>query len=331
MDKHLKIVLVAGFCAAFAVGGVLVTFTAQGASNLSDAASLSQNNNFTGLQNKFPKGIFIGEQGSGGVTYFNGSIVNATTDEAGNDNPVTFGDNVRIDGMITRGADASSPVWIGSGLKIDGDVEGLGISDVDGLQDDLDGKADASHNHDGRYYTESESNARYYTQNQVGDNFVGKSSPSWDAQNGRVVIPGANFEPENTDTEETKVITAAAALELADKAEDTPSFYAGIQLPNGATVTGLTLNFYDNCADDTVSAQLRRGIVSTATDDAMTSLVYSDDQSGPGSNSTTDVNYATVDNDNYSYYIYAEFSDDDLGSDLRLVSVEVAYTFTEPY
>ncbi len=330
MDKHLKIVLVAGFCAAFAVGGVLVTFTAQGASNLSDAASLSQNNNFTGLQNKFPKGIFIGEQGSGGVTYFNGSIVNATTDEAGNDNPVTFGDNVRIDGMITRGADASSPVWIGSGLKIDGDVEGLGISDVDGLQDDLDGKADASHNHDGRYYTESESNSRYYTRTQVSNNFVGKSSPAWDAQSGRISLPGAAFMPENSDAYTVAEYNTASVLYL-DGGGAERKFFAPLQLPDGATITSITLDFWQNGISETITAKLRRTSFSGAggyTDAEVTSS----DQGATGASVTdTTIDNPTVSNDSYAYAIEADFSDDSKGVNLRLVGVEVTYTFTSPY
>lgn len=45
--------------------------------------------------------VYIGEQGIGGVTFFNGTIVNSTTND-GADNPVTFGDGVRIDGEIWR-------------------------------------------------------------------------------------------------------------------------------------------------------------------------------------------------------------------------------------
>ena len=52
-------------------------------------------------------GIFdsvrIGKQDVGGVTFFNGTIVNETTDASSNGNPVTFGDDVRIDGEIWRG------------------------------------------------------------------------------------------------------------------------------------------------------------------------------------------------------------------------------------
>lgn len=46
----------------------------------------------------------VGDQGTGGVTFFNGTIVNQTTTTAGADNPVAFGDNVRVDGTIFRGA-----------------------------------------------------------------------------------------------------------------------------------------------------------------------------------------------------------------------------------
>ena len=46
--------------------------------------------------------IRVGSQGVGGVTFFNGTIVNQTVTDTGDDIPVTFGDNVRIDGEIYR-------------------------------------------------------------------------------------------------------------------------------------------------------------------------------------------------------------------------------------
>lgn len=50
----------------------------------------------------------VGQQGIGGVTFFNGTIVNETTGAENSDVPVTFGDNVRIDGRIYRGATAGT-------------------------------------------------------------------------------------------------------------------------------------------------------------------------------------------------------------------------------
>ena len=46
--------------------------------------------------------LVVGAQGYGGVTYFNGSIINDTVDDDGNNIPVTFADDVRIDGELYR-------------------------------------------------------------------------------------------------------------------------------------------------------------------------------------------------------------------------------------
>lgn len=134
MNKYTKTIMVAGLCAAFAIGGAIMMSPTEAAKDLSDAASISLNNEFTGTINQFPS-IRIGKQGIGGVTFFNGTIVNTTTSETGADNPVTFGDDVRIDGKISRGEDAEKPVWIEGGLKIEGDVEGLSV-DTDDLSND---------------------------------------------------------------------------------------------------------------------------------------------------------------------------------------------------
>lgn len=69
--------------------------------------------------------LTVGAQGTGGVTFFNGTIVNNTT-TSGADNPVTFGDNVRIDGRIYRGATAGTsdtlPVIINDNLQVSGSL-----------------------------------------------------------------------------------------------------------------------------------------------------------------------------------------------------------------
>ena len=66
----------------------------------------------------------VGAQGVGGVTFFNGTIVNNTTDTDGGDNPVTFGDNVRIDGRVFRGEQAgigdTMPVLVNDNLEVAG-------------------------------------------------------------------------------------------------------------------------------------------------------------------------------------------------------------------
>jgi len=70
--------------------------------------------------------LTVGKQGTGGVTYFNGTIANITTGTGGADNPVTFGDNVRIDGRVYRGATAgttdSSPFIVNDNMEVAGSL-----------------------------------------------------------------------------------------------------------------------------------------------------------------------------------------------------------------
>lgn len=80
--------------------------------------------------------LVVGQQSVGGVTFFNGTIVNNTTDATEADNPVTFGDNVRIDGRVYRGAVAgtgdSMPFIVNDNMEIAGNLTvtgGLTVGD----------------------------------------------------------------------------------------------------------------------------------------------------------------------------------------------------------
>ena len=68
----------------------------------------------------------VGLEGVGGVTFFNGTIVNETSNDAGEGNPVTFGDDVRIDGRVHRGATAgtadSQPFIVNDNMEVLGSL-----------------------------------------------------------------------------------------------------------------------------------------------------------------------------------------------------------------
>ncbi|GEM_PF-3411669 len=66
-----------------------------------EAQVFNGNTTFNGTNNHFAT-LRVGTQGAGGVTFFDGSIANDSTSESGDDNPITFGDNVRVDGAIFR-------------------------------------------------------------------------------------------------------------------------------------------------------------------------------------------------------------------------------------
>ncbi|MFH1598261.1 MAG: hypothetical protein ABIB97_04310 [Patescibacteria group bacterium] len=71
--------------------------------------------------------VKVGAQGVGGVTFFNGTIINETTTAGGADIPVTFGDNVRIDGTLYRGATAGPgddyPLKLNDDVRFFGNIE----------------------------------------------------------------------------------------------------------------------------------------------------------------------------------------------------------------
>ena len=102
--------------------GIVVTFlvcfgTAQAVQTFGDAI--------------FVPSLIVGSQGVGGVTFFNGTIINNTTDSDGDGVPVTFGDDVRIDGTIFRTEEGgTNPLKIGDSLRPQADnTYDLGITD----------------------------------------------------------------------------------------------------------------------------------------------------------------------------------------------------------
>lgn len=83
------------------ISGSLLCWNATKAETWGDSQVFNSSTIFNGAVNEFAT-LQVGNQDDGGVTAFNGSIVNYTLGEDGANNPVTFGDNVRIDGAIFR-------------------------------------------------------------------------------------------------------------------------------------------------------------------------------------------------------------------------------------
>ena len=82
--------------------------------------------------------IQVGSQGVGGVTWFNGTILNDTTDVVtGEGVPVTFGDDVRIDGRLWRGATAGpgdgQPFQINDDLEVAGSLKAKSIKGLSNM------------------------------------------------------------------------------------------------------------------------------------------------------------------------------------------------------
>jgi len=127
MKTNLKFLIFAFIFGLALVFGVNTTYASFTVLDLQPAATISYNEplvinstlRVTGPA-YFPAGVHIGQQGTGGVTYFNGTIVNATTTK-GIDNPVTIGDKLRVDDLIYRiEQGGSNPIKFADNLNLQG-------------------------------------------------------------------------------------------------------------------------------------------------------------------------------------------------------------------
>jgi len=110
--KNMKIkifsTLVFVFSATLALVGIASASTVD---TLQPASTITYNEEVVVNDTIRVDSAYIGKQDVGGVTFFNGTIVNSTTTD-GVDNPVTFGDDVRIDGEIYRTQKGDDPLKI---------------------------------------------------------------------------------------------------------------------------------------------------------------------------------------------------------------------------
>jgi len=104
------------------------------ASAATPAQTLQPTHDITYTETVIVPSIKVGAQGVGGVTFFNGTIVNSTTDaDTGDEMPVTFGDDVRIDGRVFRGATAGTSVGDSKPFIINDNAEVAGSLSIGSL------------------------------------------------------------------------------------------------------------------------------------------------------------------------------------------------------
>jgi hypothetical protein len=104
--------------AAFGMFALVSIASANTADILQPASTITYNEDLTVNGTGRFDSVYIGKQDEGGVTFFNGTIVNSTIGEDEADNPVTFGDNVRIDGELFRTeAGGDNPIKLADTLK----------------------------------------------------------------------------------------------------------------------------------------------------------------------------------------------------------------------
>ena len=109
---------------------------------------------------------------------------------------------------------------------------------------------------------------------------------------GYISIDASAFHPGYT----TDVAYAGGVLRNMDT--KTVYFFASVQLPQGATVTNITGYWYDSDSSNNLVCRLSQGSMGVVYKMAEVSSTGSD---GYGSDLETTIDYATVDNSQYSY------------------------------
>jgi hypothetical protein len=132
---------------------------------------------------------------------------------------------------------------------------------------------------------------------------------------GYVSVPAAAFRPGSNAHDYFNTGWSAGAGVLTGSA----LLFAPVQLPHGATVTKVTLYFYDGDTSDELTVELFR----SDHDQSPNSMAVVNSVN-PGSSEYDDsINYATIDNSLYSYYMKLTAR----STSMWLNSVIIEYTF----
>ena len=284
----------------------------------------------------------VGEQGIGGVTFFNGSIINNTTDTYGNDLPVTVSDNLRVDGSIQRGHNQSGDTW---GVKIDddatvfGDLNATGASHISGNVR-IDGQIQRGHNlPSDQWGVEINDDLTVFgtsltvdSRNVLDeiDNKVSKTNPTYDTITSIINIQGHEFNPLDTTIDAVYSTSAIGALTTGS------IFSAPVQLPEGAVVTNVEATFVDNDGAQDIVLSLKKNTFTSGDSAAdVTKQIDMSTITSSGATATVQVlsdgsiSSSTVDN-SAAFYTAILSLPEDIAT-MQFMNMRITYTFTKPY
>ena len=284
-----------------------------------------------------------------GVIFANSTIVNASLDENNNDIiPVTFGDDLRIDGEIWRGATKG----------IDDDMP-LKISDtIIPTMDDINDFGSTTNRWQDIYYsgtlfggsaeiTSLSVASDLSVGGGYGDTGVTISNEGNLQMDGELTIDtsitSSGF---NYSSAQTRYWSVAGAHFIADDEENTyrkqlgyidtigsDTLYAPIHLPHGAVVSSVTIDFIDNESDDELYVRLyryRRGNESSLSNGLMSTIATTGNENNWRSALNTDIDLATINNRQYTYGFVLAYSSAIESQNLRLGNVMIEYTVNNP-
>ena len=146
---------------------------------------------------------------------------------------------------------------------------------------------------------------------------------AWTPITSYISLPGAAFHPSAS-----FYLFANSGSSLFPQDASSSSYLAHVQLPHNAVVTKLSYSYSDSNVNENSSVSLYR-TVPTGSETEM-ATVFSVGQSGvPATLSDSTISDATVNNNLYGYYIWANFPNPSV--DFVLYNVTIEYTINQPY
>ncbi len=142
---------------------------------------------------------------------------------------------------------------------------------------------------------------------------------SWATQTGYVSVSAAAFGPKEDQYDFTNF-----GGQLRNNDGNSDRYYAPVQLPHGATVTKMTWYWSDTSIYGGTAA-LRRGTNTGSY--LLMAEVQTSGSGGNGSSYDGSISYATIDNQNYTYYLRWSLAD----TDVKGYYVVIEYTCTGPH
>jgi len=141
------------------------------------------------------------------------------------------------------------------------------------------------------------------------------------------VVPGVEFQPRQEGYTYDKGTTLYYGLNHHNETDGTMTFFCGVHLPHGAIVTSLKSYLHRSADDVTVNIQLTK---LNPTDGSVSYMANTtiNDLSGTGfvSGEDTTISDATIDNQNYSYFLGNVYQQPLGAATLSLLMVVITYT-----
>lgn len=171
----------------------------------------------------------------------------------------------------------------------------------------------------------------YFTGSAYDSRFVQQLTPTFQPQTGHVVVSGAAFHPA-TPTGKYTVRPGLGYIFVDDVANAGAEneFTAPVQLPQGATITGFRVTYWDNSAGFAKISLWRARLINGQADELASVPTGGQAPVWTGTNDDT-IAETGVENLDRVYWLTAVFPDEPQGENLRLLAVRVSYTISRPY